>query len=135
MSQLAIENERLGAVVMAQLREVQRSRAQIVAAGDAERRRLERDLHDGAQQRLLALTYDLRVACKAAEDEHETSTLVVLDGAVKEARACHQELRDLAHGIYPAVLAEAGLAAALRTLADRLTDRAQTDHVTRRDVW
>jgi signal transduction histidine kinase len=116
---LAIENERLGAEVLARLQELQRSRARIVAAGDAERRRLERDLHDGAQQRLVALAYDLRVARAAAQSEGQAATLTLLDGAIDDARACHEALRDLAHGIYPAILAEAGLEVALQTLADR----------------
>jgi signal transduction histidine kinase len=118
---LAIENERLGAGILARVQDLQRSRARIVAVGDAERRRLERDLHDGAQQRLLALAYDLRLARAAAEREAETAAAMSLDQAIADARACHAELRDLAHGIYPAILAEAGLEVALETLADRAT--------------
>jgi signal transduction histidine kinase len=90
----------------------------ITDRGDAERRRLERDLHDGAQQRLLALSFDLRLARSAAESAGETEVAEHLAAAVAEAVAALEELRQLAHGIYPAILGEAGLAAALRTLAE-----------------
>ena len=89
------------------------SRARIVEVGDAERRQLERDLHDGAQQRLLALTYELRLARAAAEAEGDGQLAARLDGAVKDAHTALEELRELAHGIYPAILAEAGLSSAL----------------------
>ncbi len=113
---LALENERLQAEVLAQLHDVRVSRTRIVETGDAERRRLERDLHDGAQQRLLALSYDLRVGRAAAEGDVETASLFA--AAAGEARAALGELRDLAHGIHPAILTEAGLGPALATLAD-----------------
>jgi signal transduction histidine kinase len=117
-ARLAVENERLQAEVFAQLADLRASRARIVERGDAERRRLERDLHDGAQQRLLALSYDLRLACAAARAEDDPELTTLLDSAVAEAQTALAELRELAHGIYPAVLAEAGLAPALATLAD-----------------
>jgi len=117
-ARLAVENERLQAEVRAQLRALRRSRLRIITRGDAERRRLERDLHDGAQQRLLALGYDLRLARAAAAAEGDERLAAQLAAAVEEAQAALGELRQLAHGIYPAVLAEAGLAAALATLAD-----------------
>jgi signal transduction histidine kinase len=117
-ARLAVENERLQAEVLAQLDDLRASRARIVETGDAERRRLERDLHDGAQQRLLALSYDLRLARAAAEaaGDREHATLLASGGG--EAQAALGELRELAHGIYPAILAEAGLAPALATIAD-----------------
>jgi signal transduction histidine kinase len=115
---LALENERLQAEVLAQLHDMRVSRARIVETGDAERRRLERDLHDGAQQRLLALSYDLRVARAAAEDEGDAETASFLAVASGEAQIALGELRELAHGIHPAILTEAGLAPALATLAD-----------------
>jgi signal transduction histidine kinase len=90
-----------------------------VAAGDRERRRRERDLHDGAQQRLLALTYDLRNARAISGDATEPSVAEHLDDAIEAVHAAHDDLRELAHGIYPAVLAEAGLARALEALVDR----------------
>jgi signal transduction histidine kinase len=115
---LALENERLQAVALSQLHQLRASRVRIVETGDAERRRLERDLHDGAQQRLLALSYDLRLARAQAQADGDAQTGTLLTEATDHARAALGELRDLAHGIYPAILAEAGLAAALATLAD-----------------
>jgi signal transduction histidine kinase len=117
-ARLAVENERLQAEVLAQLHDLRLSRARIVETGDAARRRLERDLHDGAQQRLLALTYDLRVAGSAARADGESELATLLDGAVDEAHAALEELRELAHGIYPAILTEAGLRPALLGLVD-----------------
>jgi signal transduction histidine kinase len=117
-ARLAVENERLQAEVLAQLEDLRASRARIVETGDAERRRLERDLHDGAQQRLLALSYDLRLAQGAAEADGDPELATLLASAGDDAQAALGELRELAHGIYPAILAEAGLAPALATLAE-----------------
>jgi signal transduction histidine kinase len=89
-----------------------------VETGDTERRRLERDLHDGAQQRLLALSYDLRLAHAQAQTDGDRQTGSLLTQATDHAQAALAELRELAHGIYPAILAEAGLGPALATLAD-----------------
>jgi signal transduction histidine kinase len=115
---LALENERLQAEALAQLDQLRASRVRIVETGDAERRRLERDLHDGAQQRLLALSYDLRLARAQAEAYGDAPTGSLLTQATDQAQAALGELRDLAHGIYPAILAEAGLTPALATLAE-----------------
>jgi len=115
---LALENERLQAEALAQLDQLQASRVRIVETGDAERRRLERDLHDGAQQRLLALSYDVRLARAHAQADGDPQTGSLLTQATDQAQAALGELRELAHGIYPAILAEAGLGAALATLAD-----------------
>ncbi len=115
---LALENERLQAEVLAQLDQLRASRVRIVETGDTERRRLERDLHDGTQQRLLALSYDLRLARAQAQTDDDPQTGSLLTQATDQAQAALSELRELAHGIYPAILAEAGLAAALTTLAD-----------------
>jgi signal transduction histidine kinase len=115
---LALENERLQAEVLAQLHDLRASRTRIVETGDAERRRLERDLHDGAQQRLLALSYDLRLAGSGAEAEGDVETTSLLTEATHEARTALGELRELAHGIHPAILTEAGLGPALASLAD-----------------
>jgi signal transduction histidine kinase len=115
---LGLENERLQAELLAQLDELRASRARIVETADTERRRLERDLHDGAQQRLLALFYDIRLACAAARADNDTPAEMALAQATADAQDVLEELRDLAHGIYPAVLAEAGLGPALATLAD-----------------
>ena len=115
---LALENERLQAEALAQLDQLRASRVRIVETGDSERRRLERDLHDGAQQRLLALAYDLRLAHTQAQAEADSQSGSLLTQATDQAQAALAELRELAHGIYPAILAEAGLAAALASLAD-----------------
>jgi signal transduction histidine kinase len=115
---LALENERLQAEALAQLDQLRASRIRIVETGDAERRRLERDLHDGAQQRLLALSYDLRLARAQAQADGDSQTGSLLTQATGQAQAALEELRELAHGIYPAILTEAGLAPALATLAD-----------------
>jgi signal transduction histidine kinase len=115
---LGIENERLQAELLAQLSELRASRARIVAAADAERRGLERNLHDGAQQRLLALSYDIRLARASADAIGDTAAQTALARAAEDTQGALEELRDLAHGIYPAVLAEAGIGPALATLAD-----------------
>jgi signal transduction histidine kinase len=132
-ARLAVENERLQAEVLAQLHDLQGSRARIVEAGDTARRRLERDLHDGAQQRLLALTYDLRLARSAAQADADEGLALLLAGAVDEAHTALEELRELAHGIYPTILGEAGLGPALRGLADRASIPVElTDHSAQR---
>lgn len=115
---LALENERLQAEVFAQLEDLRASRARVIETGDDERRRLERDLHDGAQQSLLALSYEIRLARAAAEAEGDARAAARLAVAIGEAQAALVELRELAHGIYPAILTEAGLVPAFETLAD-----------------
>jgi signal transduction histidine kinase len=117
-ARLAVENSRLQAQLQAQLAEVRASRARIVAAGDAERRRLERDLHDGAQQRLLGIRLALRLArSRVGQDDAEVEEL--LHEADDELMTGLDELRALARGIHPAVLTDEGLAAALSSLARR----------------
>ena len=111
--------ERLEAQLRTQLVEVRASRARIVEAGDFERRRLERDLHDGAQQRLLGVRLALRTArTRLAEGSTESvdELLVEADAEVMDALG---ELRDLAHGIQPALLTEEGIGPALAALARR----------------
>jgi signal transduction histidine kinase len=117
-ARIAVENEQLQASVRAQLEDLRASRARIVETGDAERRRLERDLHDGAQQSLLALSFDLRLAGAAVETHSDPDVTRLLASASDEAQAALAELRELAHGLYPAILAEAGLEPALESLAD-----------------
>src|SRR3954471_10325131 len=98
--------------------ELRASRARIVQATDAERRRLERDLHDGAQQRLVALSLSLRLIRSRLEAEpHDAAEL--LDEAVEELSGATAELRELARGIHPAILTDRGLDAALKALAAR----------------
>jgi PAS domain S-box-containing protein len=94
------------------------SRARLVGAADRERRRLERNLHDGAQQRLVALALSLRLALASLVENPDTSRSL-LEGASRELSQALEELRELARGIHPAVLSERGLVAALRALAAR----------------
>jgi signal transduction histidine kinase len=117
-ARLALENQRLHAELRAQLEEVRASRARIVAAGDAERRRLERDLHDGAQQRLLTLGLALQLA-RAELPEGTAGADELLADAEQELQEALHELRELARGIHPAILTDGGLTPALRTLAER----------------
>lgn len=118
--QLADANARLQAQVEAQLEEVRASRARILEAGDRERRRVERDLHDGAQQRLVSLSLELQLARRALGDGGDPAVRGSLDRAADEALAALAELRDLALGIYPLILTEAGLGPAVESLADRM---------------
>jgi signal transduction histidine kinase len=115
---LAIENERLRAELQAHARDLRASRREIVATMDHARQRLERDLHDGAQQRLIALGYDLALAGAAVRDS-APATADTLRAVRDEVRRALEELRELAHGIFPAVLDESGLTPALHTLAER----------------
>jgi signal transduction histidine kinase len=118
-ARLALQNERLQAEIKAQLKEVRASRTRIVAAGDAERRRVERDLHDGAQQRLVTLSLALRIAQEQARGEQNGALAATLAEAAEEVRLALSELRQLARGLHPAILTEAGLGAALESLAER----------------
>jgi len=129
-ARIAVENEQLQAEVRAQLEDLRASRARIVETGDAERRRLERDLHDGAQQLLVALFYDLRVAQARVEADADSELMTLLLSAGEKAQTALGDLRELAHGIYPAILAEAGLAAALETLADEAPLPVELGNVT-----
>jgi signal transduction histidine kinase len=118
VGRLAIENERLHAEVKAQLEEVRASRERIVRAADDERRRVERNLHDGAQQRLVSLSLALTMAqaqLKAASPEARAT----LAEAETELKLAIGELRELARGLHPAILGEAGLTPALEALAER----------------
>ena len=115
---MALENERLHAEAATRLAEVQASRERIVAASDAERRRLERNLHDGAQQRLVALSLQLRLLEGRVGDDPSAQELV--SSASTQLAQSLAELRELARGIHPAVLNH-GLEAALDSLAARST--------------
>ena len=106
---LTLENERLDAELRARVDELRASRARIVTAGYAERRRLERDLHDGAQQRLMALGINLRMARdQIGTDTQEAAALI--DASLEELNEATAELRELARGIHPAALTDRGLA-------------------------
>ncbi|MGZ6644936.1 MAG: sensor domain-containing protein [Solirubrobacteraceae bacterium] len=115
-SSLAIDNERLKADLRARVEDLRVSRLRIVEAADEARRRIERDLHDGAQQELLALALELRVLRSSISDP-EAGPLV--DGLAVRLDAALGELRELARGIHPAILTRSGLEPAIAALAER----------------
>jgi signal transduction histidine kinase len=115
-SSLAIDNERLKADLRARVEDLRVSRLRIVEAADEARRRIERDLHDGAQQQLLALALELRVLRSSISDP-EAGPLV--DGLAVRLEAALRELRELARGIHPAILTRSGLDPAITALAAR----------------
>ena len=115
---LGLENERLKAELRARVEEVRASRSRLVQVGDDSRRRLERDLHDGAQQRLVALSLQLRLARRQVEDG--TVAAATIDASLAELSDALEELRELARGIHPAVLTDRGLRPAVEALAGRL---------------
>jgi signal transduction histidine kinase len=119
-ARLAIENEQLQAELSAQATEIRASRWRIVRDGDRARRELERDLHDGAQQRLVSLSLAIRLLQTRAQTSATRDALESADARLREALA---ELRDVAHGIYPAGLRDEGLAAAFEDLAERSMGR------------
>ena len=119
-ARLALVNARLHAEVRAQLDAVKESRGRIVTAADEERRRIERDLHDGAQQRLVALALELRSAQRTLGDEADPGVDRLLESTADELQVAVEELRALAHGIHPGTLTQAGLASALESLAARM---------------
>ena len=102
------------------------SRARIVAATDSERRRVVRDLHDGAQQRLVHTVITLKLARRALQQEDETAPELVAE-ALQQAEAATDELRELAHGILPSILTRGGLRAAVEALAARMPVRVEID--------
>ena len=122
---LALHNVRLDSALQASLQELRRqaeelraSRARIVATANAERRRIERNLHDGAQQRLVALAVKLRLARQLADADLDAAK-AMLEELRDELREAVEELRTLAHGIYPPLLMDKGLGVALASAADR----------------
>ena len=122
---LAVHNARLDSALQTTLDELRRqaeelreSRARIVASGDAQRRRVERDLHDGAQQHLVAMAVNLRLARDILDDDRPAAA-EMLDQLALDIKDTIAELRELAHGIYPPLLADRGLGEALRAAANR----------------
>ena len=115
---VALTNHRMSAQVEASLREVSRSRERILAVADEERRRIERDLHDGAQQRLVALRIKLELASELSAEHHppDAEQLHQLSMDVDDAL---DDVRSLAAGVYPALLVDCGLDEALRSIARR----------------
>jgi signal transduction histidine kinase len=116
---LIADHERLGAQVREQLVEVRASRTRILEAAAAERARLERDLHDSSQQRLVGLALQLRMARQIVDSDAAPELAAALDVAAKELAEALAELRELARGIHPAALTDGGLRAAVPMLADR----------------
>lgn len=114
---LTIENERLAAELRAKVEQLSASRARIVESADAARRRLERDLHDGAQQRLVSLALSLRILHSRVKSDPEA--VAELDRARHELDQALDELRELARGLHPSVLSDRGLEAAVEGLAHR----------------
>jgi signal transduction histidine kinase len=123
-SSLAIDNERLKADLQARVEELRVSRLRIMEAGDAARRRIERNLHDGAQQQLVALALELRVLKARVKDPGAAPLIDELSERLATALA---ELRELARGIHPAILTDRGLAPAINSLAERGTVPIQCD--------
>ena len=119
-ARLGLEHERLQALARAQLVNLTAARKRIVAAAAAERQRLERDLHDGAQQRLIAMAVNLRLLASDASRADERSRALIAEAAEQIGLAI-DELREVAHGLYPSVLADEGLAAAIESLAEGAT--------------
>jgi signal transduction histidine kinase len=114
---IALENARLESELRARVEELRRSRARIVEVAQAERRRLERDLHDGAQQRLVTLSIQLSGLAQSLTDD--PSAIEALAAARSGLDESLRELRELARGIHPAVITERGLAVALDALVLR----------------
>jgi signal transduction histidine kinase len=117
-ARLALENERLNVELRARVEELRASRTRIVRAADDERRRLERDLHDGAQQRLVSVALNLRLA-SAKLDSDPAAARRLLDETATDLSEATTELRELARGLHPAVLSDRGLCPALEALAAR----------------
>ena len=115
-AQMALQNQRLETELRSSLRELQASRSRIMSAADEERRRIERDLHDGAQQRLLALTIELELAGDLVKSDPGKGAARLRE-LVQDANAAMADIRSLAHGLYPSLLVERGLVEALSEAA------------------
>ena len=118
-ARLALENARLHAETRAQLQQVRESRRRIVSAADEERRRIERNLHDGAQQRLLATALELSRAQRHLGNRAAPEIERLLAASIEELQITVEELRTLARGLHPTVLIEFGLGAALQALTSK----------------
>ena len=125
-AELSDWNRTLEARVAEQTDELRRSRARVVSAADAERRRIERDLHDGAQQHLVGVAVHLRLARDLADTEPQKA-IEMLETLGDDVQEALEQLRDLAHGIYPPLLQDRGLADALAAAAGRAPLRARVD--------
>jgi signal transduction histidine kinase/uncharacterized membrane protein (UPF0136 family) len=116
---MALENARLQVQLRAQLEEVRESRARLVEAADSERQRVERNLHDGAQQQLVTLLLSMQATKAEALRRSDKATARLIDANIAELKHALDELRELAHGIHPTILTQAGLLPAIRSLTDR----------------
>jgi len=116
---MALENARLQVQLRAQLEEVRQSRARLVEAADSERQRVERNLHDGAQQQLVTLLLSMQATKAEALRRSDRATARLIDANMAELKQALDELRELAHGIHPTILTQAGLLPAIRSLTDR----------------
>ncbi|MFL5871679.1 MAG: sensor histidine kinase [Solirubrobacterales bacterium] len=125
---LALAREHLEAELRAKVEQLRESRSRLLQVGLAERRRLERNLHDGAQQRLVSLALDLRLARAAIDDQEPDRAKELLDGAGAELDQALEELRELARGIHPAVLSDRGIDSAIEALAGRTPLPVEIDH-------
>ena len=123
---MTLHNQRLEAGAAVSLRELEASRARLATSAERERRRIERDLHDGAQQRLVALRIELELAEELLEHDPVAGKLR-LKGLERDVDDALEELRALAHGVYPPVLADRGLAEALRAVAARSPVRVEIE--------
>ena len=121
---LALDNERLKADLRARVEDLRISRARIVEAADAARRRLERDLHDGAQQQLVSLALDLRLLRAKLKG---TDAVPMIEEISEKLAVALAELRELARGIHPAILSDRGLGPAVQGLADRVPLPVEVD--------
>jgi signal transduction histidine kinase len=120
-ARLAIENDQLHSELRAQLTQLQGATARLAQAAETERRRIERDLHDGAQQRLLAVSIALASAAQADRTTSPDAARQVFAAAGQQLHQAIHELRELARGIHPVILSQGGLAPALQALAARAT--------------
>ena len=118
LARIAFEGERLAASSSEMLRELLASRARLLEAADSERRRIARDLHDGAQQRLIALRIELELAATKAEQDNADEAAALRQFSL-EIEDTLEDFRSMTRGIYPAILSDRGLADALRAAALR----------------
>ena len=116
---MALENARLQVQLRAQLEEVRQSRARLVEAADAERQRVERDLHDGAQQQLVTLLLSMQMTRTEATRHSDPEIAVMIDANIAALKKAIDELRELARGIHPTILTQAGLVPAITSLTER----------------
>jgi len=116
---MALANARLQVQLRAQLEEVRQSRVRLVEAADSERQRVERDLHDGAQQQLVTLLLSMQVAKSEALRHRDRGVANLIDANIASLKEALDELRELARGIHPTILTQAGLCPAIRSLAER----------------